>query len=147
MLFGKIILGGLLLAGAGTDLARRRIPNTLICIGLSAFAVAALLLLIRGDTASLTGCLGAGALAFAIHLAPWFMRGMGAGDVKLALVIGLLSGWEDWTGFLGMYCAVLLAASGILLILVRKKPKALPLAPFMAAAWYLHHLARLLARL
>ena len=141
MLFGKIILGALLLAGAGADLARRKIPNMLIAIGLCAFLAVAGRLLILGETAALAGCLSAGALAFGIHLVPWLLHNMGAGDVKLALVTGLLTGWGDWLGFLGMYCVMLLTASGVLFILGRKKPKTIPLAPFMAAAWFLNYLS------
>jgi prepilin signal peptidase PulO-like enzyme (type II secretory pathway) len=36
-----------------------------------------------------------------------------------------------------MYCAVLLAASLVLLVLGKKRPKTLPLAPFMTAAYLL----------
>lgn len=144
MLLGKLILAGLLTAGAGTDLIRRKIPNVLICIGLAAFLVLAGRLYFGGDTAVLTGCLFAGALAFFIHLIPWLMGSMGAGDVKLALIIGLLTGWEEWLGYLGMYCAALLAASAIMLVRGKKRPKTVPLAAVMAAAWFAYYIQRLL---
>jgi len=141
MIFGKIVLGALLLAGAGTDLAQRKIPNALICAGLGAFAFIAWYVYSSRGTAALAGCFLAGALSFAIHLVPWLMHSMGAGDVKLALVTGLLSGWEDWLGFLGMYSLVLIVASVALLALGKKRASTLPLAPFMAAAWFLYQLA------
>jgi leader peptidase (prepilin peptidase)/N-methyltransferase len=141
MFYGKIVLGALLLGGAGTDLARRRIPNALILVGLGAFVALAASLYCGHETAVLTGCLWAGALSFLIHLIPWLTRSMGAGDVKLALVTGLLSGWEGWLGFLGAYSLVLIIASGALLVLGKKKAQALPLAPFMAAAWFSYQFA------
>ena len=145
MIFGKIVLGALLLAGAGTDLARRKIPNALIGVGLGVFIVMACFLYSGHETSALTGCLLAGALSFFIHLVPWLMHSMGAGDVKLALVTGLLSGWKDWLGFLGAYSLVLILASVALLAIGKRKMKTLPLAPFMAAAWFLYQAARILS--
>jgi Flp pilus assembly protein protease CpaA len=139
----KVALGAMLLTGAGTDLARRRIPNVLIAVGLGIFAITTVILCKNHETELLAGRLLAGALSFLVHLIPWLMHGMGAGDVKLALVIGLLSGWADWLGFLGVYSIVLLLASGALLALGKRKPKTLPLAPFMAAAWFLYQITAL----
>ena len=138
MLMNKVILSGLLLTGAGTDLAWRRIPNALILAGLGCFLASGGWLLYRGEGAALAGCLCAGALGFAIHLIPWLFKAMGAGDVKLALIVGLLTGWTDWLGYLSVYCVILLAGSGVLLLLGKNKPGAIPLAPFMAASWFLY---------
>ena len=140
MALGKILLGGILLASAATDLMWRRIPNQLIGIGLISFFALAGWMLRRGEDALLAGCLYAGALSFFLHLIPWFLQGMGAGDVKLAFVIGLLMGWKDWAGFLGMYCVVLLFASVVFLSMGKRRPKTLPLAPFMTAAYFLHRI-------
>ena len=134
----KLVLAGLLLAATGTDLAGRKIPNALIGAGLCLFLASALWRLFGGDIAYCAGCLLAGALAFALHLVPYLLRGMGAGDVKLALVMGLLMGWQDWLGHLGCYCLVLLFAAALTLIPRKKKPKTLPLAPMMAAAYFLY---------
>lgn len=139
MLLGKLVLGGLLLGAAGTDMASRRIPNKLIGVGLAAFLVLAAWLGYARETAVLRGCMMAGALAFAIHLIPYMCKSMGAGDVKLSLVIGLLLGWEDWLGYLQIFCAVSLIVSCIVLIRAKKtKTKALPLAPVMAAAYFIY---------
>ncbi len=137
MFAGKIILGVLLLGAAGTDLKSRRIPNFLILGGLGCFAILAAVLFVEGEAALLPGCLGAGMLAFFIHFIPYRFRCLGAGDVKLAALIGFFLGWKHWLDFLGMYCGVLLAASVVLLFLGKKRPRALPLAPFMAAAYFL----------
>ena len=141
MVYGRIVLACLLIAGAGTDLAWRRIPNAIVCAGLAVFATVAAQLLFNGQVAVFVGCLCAGTLAFAIHFVPWLLRKMGAGDVKMALLIGLLTGWQDWSGFISMYCVVLLVASCALLAMRKKKLDTLPLAPFMAAAWFLYYLS------
>ena len=143
MFVGKVVLAALLLAGAGIDAAKRKIPNALICAGLASFALMAVQLFREGNTALLAGCLWAGTLSFFIHFIPWLTRSMGAGDVKLALVTGLLSGWEDWLGFMGAYSLVLLIASAALFALGRRKPETIPLGPLMAAAWFLYHIVAL----
>ncbi len=137
MFAGKIILGVLLLGAAATDLVSRRIPNLLILSGLGCFLILAVVLSFKGEAAAVPGCLAAGTLAFFIHFIPYRFHCLGAGDVKLAALIGFFLGWHYWLDFLGMYCVVLLGASFVLLFLGKKKPRALPLAPFMAAAYFL----------
>ena len=134
----RIFLGVLLLGAAGTDLLWRRIPNGLIIAGLSAFAALAFCLHRQRDTALLISCLAAGTAAFALHLIPYLYKSMGAGDVKLASVIGLLLGWEGWLGYLTAYCAVAFTVSGLLLLAGKRKVKSLPLAPVMTAAYLLY---------
>jgi prepilin signal peptidase PulO-like enzyme (type II secretory pathway) len=79
-------------------------------------------------------------------------KGIGMGDVKLALPLGLLFGWPDILPVIG--CAFVLGAMvGILLILLKRKTMqgTLPFGPFLAlgatfvfffgipvAQWYLH---------
>ncbi|MDR1194189.1 MAG: prepilin peptidase [Peptococcaceae bacterium] len=138
----RLILAGLLLVAAATDLTRRLIPNRLILVGLSCF-----LLLTAADfwgAASegaglerLGGRLAAGGMAFLIHWLPYRFQGMGAGDVKLALLTGLLPGWRPWLDYLGCYCLVLLAVALVFLGLGKKRPQTFPLAPLMAAAYVL----------
>ena len=141
MAWGRYALGGLLLGAACTDLAWRKIPNWLIAIGLGAFlAVAGGLLYLR-DAALLAGCLRAGALAFALHLVPYACKSMGAGDVKLALVVGLLMGWEAWLGYLETFCTLAVLLSCMFLALGKRKPKTIPLAPVMAGAYFLYQIA------
>ncbi|MCL1848433.1 MAG: prepilin peptidase [Clostridiales bacterium] len=134
MEFSKIILCGLLLGAAGTDLAWRRIPNGLICSGLAAFLTMAARQCLLRDMAGLIGCMAAGTLAFALHWIPYLRKSMGAGDVKLALVTGLLLGWEDWLKYLEVFCIFSLIVSGALWILRKDRTVTLPLAPVMAAA-------------
>ncbi|MCL2121069.1 MAG: prepilin peptidase [Clostridiales bacterium] len=137
-----IVLGGLLLGAAGTDLAWRRIPNSLTCIGLGAFALLAGWLYYRGNAEIASGCLLAGALAFFVHLIPYLFHVMGAGDVKLALVTGLLLGWEAWPGYMSVFCLLSLLVSGALLLTGKRKNEPIPLAPVMAAAYMLYWFLR-----
>jgi prepilin signal peptidase PulO-like enzyme (type II secretory pathway) len=60
-------------------------------------------------------------------------KGIGMGDVKLALALGLLFGWPDIAAVAG--CAFIFgAALGVILILARRKTMtgALPFGPFLA---------------
>jgi leader peptidase (prepilin peptidase)/N-methyltransferase len=130
-------LAGLLIAAAWDDWRRRRISNKLIIAGLVAFAINAAWLAVCRQGGQVAGSLLAGGLAFLIHLLPYCFGHMGAGDVKLALVIGLLLGWQVWQRYLGAYCAVLVVCAVLLLLLGQRRPKSLPLAPLMAAAFFL----------
>jgi len=118
-IFGKLVLGGLLLGAAGTDFRCRRIPNRLIAVGLVVFLAEVVWLCCLGERAMLAGRLVAGVLAFTLHLIPYGLKSMGAGDVKLALITGLLMGWEDWLGYLQVFCPVAILVSGVVLIASR----------------------------
>jgi len=136
--FGRIVSCVLLLWSAGTDIVSRRIPNYLIGAGLAVFLIMASLLWYLSETALLAGCFAAGVLAFILHLVPYLRRVMGAGDVKLALVVGLLTGWEDWLNYLAVFCVISLFVSGFLLLQRRGRVKTLPLAPVMASSYILY---------
>ena len=138
MLFGCLALGGILAGAAYTDIASRRIPNRLIVAGLCAFLLLACRLCLRQEMRLLAGCVKAGALAFATHLPLYQRKVMGAGDVKLALVVGLLLGWQHWLGYLYAFSAAALVVSGILLCRGNKKTKTLPMAPLMLAAYLIY---------
>ena len=165
----KSVLFVVLTLAAGTDLRHRRIPNALILSGLSAFLFVTALAFFLPQTASLpqaispqtilppttltskviwmrgwkvlTSRLAAGGAGFFLHWLPYVLGGMGAGDVKLALVIGLLLGWAPWWTFVGSYCFVLACVLLWLFALGKRRPKRLPLAPSMTAAYYLYLLS------
>jgi len=83
------MLTAFLLAAARTDLAARKIPNRLVYPGLGV-AIACQMALPSGDGlwASLQGM----GLALAMFLPLYFLRGMGAGDVKLMAMVGAFVG-------------------------------------------------------
>ncbi len=135
----------LLLAAALIDLQCRRIPNALNAAGLIGGGLVLLAGLCGGRAGwpvlvpprppgeALLGLLLGGGLLLLVGLVS--RGGMGAGDFKLAAVIGL------FVGFKGMAVVLLLgftsgALTGMLLILLkicgRKDP--LPFAPFLSAA-------------
>lgn len=153
----------LLLAVSLIDLEHRRIPNPLTAAGLGAgallhlpgllgnwLAVPAWLLPGRSLADALIGALAGGGLLLVIFLVS--RGGMGAGDFKLAAVIGF------FVGLKGIALVLLLgftagAMTGLALILLKRRGRKdpLPFAPFLAAAalaavfwgesiwrWYLH---------
>jgi leader peptidase (prepilin peptidase) / N-methyltransferase len=70
-----------------------------------------------------------------------YPRGMGMGDVKLALILGLFLGWLSLGHVaLGMFLGFLFGAvGGVLLIAlgVKSRKSHIPFAPFLAAGAYL----------
>ncbi len=146
-----------MVAVAVIDLEHYIVPNRIVAATLAAsvplLAVAAL---VDGEWGSfgfaLLGALAAGAGLLVVNLAS--PRGMGMGDVKLALVLGLFLGWIDLGHvLLGMFLGFLLAAlGGVVLITLKLRTRRdhVPFAPFLAAgaalavlagdpilAWYL----------
>jgi prepilin peptidase CpaA len=73
---------------AVSDLRSRRIPNTVTA---TAFLLALVLRAFAGDGALTEGLLGA-ALAFAVVLPLFAMRGVGGGDAKLLIMAGAFLG-------------------------------------------------------
>lgn len=81
------------------------------------------------------GGLAAFAVFFVIHIIS--PRGMGFGDVRLSLVLGIALGWLSWGHvFLGLFLGFLLGAVvGMFLIVtkLRTRKEPVPFGPFMAA--------------
>lgn len=131
---------------SGVDLAERIIPNRIIfpAVGLAAallvpgfLGVADFLPLVGRPSAvySILGFGGGGAFLFLIALlAPFFAKkeAMGAGDVKLAFLMGLnLGGYV----FLGLFVGFLLGAVAGIFLLVSGRTKwggMIPFGPFLA---------------
>jgi prepilin peptidase CpaA len=72
-----------------SDWKERRIPNSLL---LPAFALAILLNLVTRGLDGLLFSLGGTLLGFSLLLIPFLLGGIGAGDVKLLMVIGSFGG-------------------------------------------------------
>jgi leader peptidase (prepilin peptidase)/N-methyltransferase len=118
-----------LVAISAIDVEHRIVPNRLV---LPAFAVVLLAqTAIEPSAEWLLGALGASAFLLAAALA--YPKGMGMGDVKLALLLGAMLGREVGVALmLGMLfslvpAAVLAARHG-----ARARKMALPFAPFLA---------------
>lgn len=128
-----------LLAVAVIDLEHYIVPNRIVAstlvVSVPLLGAAAAL---DGDWASLRhallGAVVAGAGLLVINLIS--PRGMGMGDVKLAVVLGLFLGWLDLAHVvLGLFLGFLLGAlGGVLLIALRlrKRSDHVPFAPFLA---------------
>lgn len=89
-------------AAAITDVATRRIPNVLT------FGAAAGALLVRGVLHGMPGVIDAGAgwlTGFIILFPLFFVRGMGAGDVKLVAALGSWFGPVDAV-WLALYSSI-----------------------------------------
>ncbi|MBI2307524.1 MAG: prepilin peptidase [Rhodocyclales bacterium] len=84
-----LLLGGLLLAAALSDILWRRIPNLLVLGGLcAAFAVHLVFPSDLGWRRAASGM----ALGFSLLLPFYLLRGMAAGDVKLMAMVGAFLG-------------------------------------------------------
>jgi leader peptidase (prepilin peptidase)/N-methyltransferase len=128
-----------LLAVAVIDLEHYIVPNRIVAwtlaVSLPLLAVAAL---VDDRWSSLgravVGGVAAGAALLVVNLAA--PRGMGMGDVKLALVLGLYLGWLGLAHVvLGLFLGFLLGAlGGVLLIALglRTRKDHVPFAPFLA---------------
>ena len=126
------------LALALIDLDCKRLPDALT---LPSYPVAIVLLAVAAvtgsDSGSLVRALLGGAAMYAVYFALCFAypAGMGFGDVKLAGVLGLYTGWLGWGEWaVGLFSGFFLGGVfGIALILVKKggRKTAVPFGPFM----------------
>ncbi|MET9853431.1 A24 family peptidase [Streptomyces sp. NPDC006450] len=121
------------------DRAVHRLPDVLT-LPLAAGTAAALgpAALAGGAGGSWTRALLGGLVLGGVYLLLFFInpRGMGFGDVKLALVVGQVLGWYGWpVVFAGTFAAFLGgAAHGLALIALRRADRTspIPFGPFMA---------------
>lgn len=126
--FSYLILIFALIVAVGTDLLHREIPDE---ISLGASALIFILSLISRNWASLLGGVLLFSLLFLIALAS--RGGMGGGDIKLSLAIGLALGWR--LGLVALFIAFF--TGGILAVIMmffrKTAGKAqVPFGPFLA---------------
>jgi leader peptidase (prepilin peptidase)/N-methyltransferase len=129
------------LALALIDLDCKRLPDALT---LPSYAVVTVLLAAAtaagSDSGSLLRALLGGLAMYAVYFALCFAypAGMGFGDVKLAGVLGLCTGWLGWGAWgLALFASFLLGGLfGIALVLSRRggRKTAVPFGPFMLLA-------------
>ncbi len=94
-----LVLGACLVATSFTDLAHLRIPDRITFPSFALSAVGVVVVSIQHSSVDAVQGAVAGALAYFLLLFAAHMvspRGMGWGDVKLALVMGLGLGWVAW---------------------------------------------------
>lgn len=124
-----IILIWALVIAVGTDFSHRIIPDS---ISLGASAVLALLALVSLDWAAILGGVLLFVILFLIAIAS--RGGMGGGDIKLALAIGLALGWQS--GLIALLVSFFgggLISVGILLFSRKGGRKTeVPFGPFLA---------------
>lgn len=138
-----LLLAPFALLLAVVDLRVQRLPDVLtLPLAGAAVVLLGIAELLPGDAGSwlsaLLGGAGLGGTYFVLFLVN--PRGMGFGDVKLALAIGAALGWYGWpvlfTGALGGF--LLGALYGVALMVTRRggRRTAIPFGPFMlAGAW------------
>ncbi|MGI6364881.1 MAG: prepilin peptidase [Bacillota bacterium] len=119
-----------LVIAVGTDLSHQEIPDQ---VSLGASAILGLIALVTLSWGNLLG----GALLFCLLflIAVASRGGMGGGDIKLALGIGLSLGWK--LGLVALAVAFMVGGILAIALLIRgKRGKALPFGPFLAlGAW------------
>lgn len=125
---------------------RRRLLPRIVVRPLTAVVAALALIdwIARRDTSTLVREAAGGLVAWLIFGLLWFIRraGMGLGDVRLALPLGVLAAAVSWNAWLiGLYAGFVgFAAFGVGLMLVRRDRRVLkrayPFGPFMIAGAY-----------
>jgi leader peptidase (prepilin peptidase)/N-methyltransferase len=143
-----LVLGFACVTLSVIDLDTRLLPDR---ITIPAFALVAVLLLVASLVEhdlgrmlrALEGALaGSGGLLVLVFISP---SGMGRGDAKFALVLGLALGWLGWdalaAGFVGAFMIGGLAALGAVLVLRVNRKAHIPFGPWLAAGALLAVLA------
>jgi leader peptidase (prepilin peptidase)/N-methyltransferase len=135
-----LLLTAALVALSAIDLELYILPNRIIYpVAIASVPMLLAAALLDGDTgAFLRACLG-GAIAFAFFFIVHIIspRGMGFGDVRLSLILGLYLaylGWKELAG--GLFAGFLYGAViGVLLIAlkIRSRKQHIPFGPFLAA--------------
>jgi leader peptidase (prepilin peptidase) / N-methyltransferase len=143
-----LVASAAMLALAFIDIDTKRLPDVIV---LPTTAVTAVLLVVAAAVDDQWGDLGrafiGAAIAFAALFLVHFVRpdGLGFGDVKLALLCGLLLGWFGLADLaLGLYAGFLLGAIvGVALITLGRTRfgRAIPFGPFLVAGTLLMVLA------
>lgn len=128
-----------MVAVAVIDLEHFIVPNRLVAATLAlSVPLLALASLLGGEWSSLgtalLGGLAAGTALLLVNLAS--PQGMGMGDVKLAVVLGLFLGWIDLGHvLLGLFLGFLFGAvGGVVLIVLKQRTRRdhVPFAPYLA---------------
>lgn len=139
VLASYLVLAPALVALGAVDLERLILPNRILYP--AGAAVAGLLVIssaVEGQWGSLIravlGAVASFAVFFGVHLAS--PRGMGFGDVRLAGLVGLVTGWFGWGQVLAAFLAAFLlgAVVGLAVMAVsgQGRKTRVPFGPFLA---------------
>lgn len=134
------VLGISLVAVSAVDLERSIIPNRIVYPTLATMVPLLVLASAVDDRwGSMGRSLVSGAVAFAVFLLVHLLvpRGMGFGDVRLAAVVGLATGWLGYGhAFVAFLAAFLLASViglGVMVATGQGRKARIPFGPFLAA--------------
>lgn len=142
-LLAFLVLAGFGVALAAIDLDTHRLPDALVyplaATGVVLLAAAAL---VGGDGGALVRALIAAVALGAVYLAIAVVKpaGMGMGDVKLAVALGLFLGWIGWgavaVGFIAAFALGALVGGALILARRIDRRGGIPFGPWMiAGAW------------
>lgn len=132
-----LIVAGLLVALSAVDLYQLRIPDRILFPGMGVTALALIGASLLGEVKLSWIGAAIGAVAYSAVLGvAWLIspRGMGFGDVKLGLLLGMAVGWLYVPLVLfaiGIGCAIGALVGGALM-LVRRRNVAFPFGPALA---------------
>ncbi len=122
---------GVLLFLALYDLRYRIIPNRVVY---PAIIITLALSLLSPEIRFVTALVSGTTLAFLLLIPALLLKKMGMGDVKLAFLIGLMTGFPE--GIIALFGGIFLGGlTAIILVLLRFKSRKdeIPYAPFLAA--------------
>lgn len=121
---------GILIFLSVSDLRRRIIPNKVVY---PAMLITIGLALVSPEASIKASLIGGAALAGLLGIPAVLLKGVGLGDVKLAVLIGLMTGFPQ--GVVALFSGIALGGLGaIILLLLRIKGRKddMPYAPFLS---------------
>ena len=125
---------------AESDLRTRRLPNRIV---LPSIVIEVVLLAIAGAVRGPWHSLGRAAIAgalfamflIALRVVYRHRGGVGGGDIKTAMLVGLALGWLGWSvlfaGVLVAFLAELIVGQGLVLLGRLKRGASVPMGPFL----------------
>ncbi len=113
-----------------SDLRRGIIPNRIVY---PAMLITIGLALVSPEVSIKMSLIGGAVLAGLLMMPAVFLKGMGLGDVKLAALIGLMTGFPQ--GIIALFSGIILggfAAIILLLLKIKGRKEEMPYAPFLS---------------
>lgn len=121
---GTVAAAGI--AAGWIDVYQRRLPDLLI---LPAYPLAAVLLIATGDADTMLRAAACAAAAMALYGIACATGQVGFGDVKLAGLLGLVSGWAAWETALLALAATVLVGGGQAAVVLAMGRRDFPYGP------------------